>query len=490
MSNFTAVVGSFSLLLAPDTTFSDVLANATLSDQAFAEQQQITDWESYFGYMRSSKGDKDEGEEEKSLTTAIFNIPMLLQEEEPEYYWIKNEEKSAETMDVSNAIPVEMQSEGFYSDSELNQAILLAEVSDETSYGGCGPIAMIGILDYFSRYLGYDELIQDPTDSLQRIQLAKEVLEATHFSFFGNQENTLVWPWDARDSFNAVIENHGLDDILSAQSDWTLFLGHYEDYWPMVVESIDKGIPTTLFVGYRNGNGSFAQHYTNIYGYETWTGIPRSGTTGEQKNRTFLKARLNGGDMRECYCNATILECAQVGLITYDLKPNNSYSFQSDEFTEYFVNSEGEGYYNPTSRLEFGTLDNGIDIMTERLRTGYFEDQYLLLSPNRAGAGNSYLTLSFPHDISRLSFKASVFSRNEYNVDEEFRIQYFRDGTTYDHIEIDLNSLGYSILSAEPIDVLFPKGTRQFTFSAIDPTPAGNEDRGRIQLESFAVEYN
>lgn len=49
----------------------------------------------------------------------------------------------------------------------------------ESCYGGCGPIAMIGILDYFSRYRNYTSIMNDPTNSADRTQLAYDVFKAT-----------------------------------------------------------------------------------------------------------------------------------------------------------------------------------------------------------------------------------------------------------------------------------------------------------------------
>ena len=99
---------------------------------------------------------------------------------------------------------------------DIEAAIKIANVSNYTSYGGCGPIASMGILDYFARYLGYDEIIKEPTNSYQRQILAASVLSRTKFSIFGNEDNTLVWPWDNSRAFNEFIESCGLKDIINA----------------------------------------------------------------------------------------------------------------------------------------------------------------------------------------------------------------------------------------------------------------------------------
>lgn len=62
-----------------------------------------------------------------------------------------------------------------FPEADFNQAIVNTEVA--STYGSCSPIAMMGALDYFARYLGYNEIIDDPTNSTQRILLAEAVLE-------------------------------------------------------------------------------------------------------------------------------------------------------------------------------------------------------------------------------------------------------------------------------------------------------------------------
>lgn len=135
----------------------------------------------------------------------------------------------------------------------------------------------MGILDYFARYLGYDEIISDTNNSDKRIILATEVLTRTNFSIFGNKNQTLVWPWDNSKAFNNLMKTKGLDNIISSKDSWSLFGGKQEDFWNEVVKNVDKGLPVTLFTGLKSGTGDFAEHYTNIYGYETWIGVPSNG---------------------------------------------------------------------------------------------------------------------------------------------------------------------------------------------------------------------
>lgn len=91
------------------------------------------------------------------LTRSIINISEHLVSKYSDYTWYQDNYTS--TKDVSSAIPINMQGINFPK-SEIQQAIINTGVA--SSYGGCGPIAMMGILDYFARYLGYNEIMEDP----------------------------------------------------------------------------------------------------------------------------------------------------------------------------------------------------------------------------------------------------------------------------------------------------------------------------------------
>lgn len=74
--------------------------------------------------------------------------------------WRKDEHNTTET--VSNAIPVEMQCETTYSEKMIKD--VCKELQLDSKYGGCGPIAIIGMADFFAGYLGYTEIINNPDD--------------------------------------------------------------------------------------------------------------------------------------------------------------------------------------------------------------------------------------------------------------------------------------------------------------------------------------
>lgn len=180
--------------------FTELISHAETSDISFAYENNIDDWSDYEEYLMAQikqskstlekgKGDGNNG----SVSDSISNVENYLNDNFSDYHWIRDDERCALTSDVSNRIPIEMQSI-YFPKEDIDRAIAASGVENRTDYGGCGPIASLGIMDYFARYLGYDEIMDNPTDSDKRVILASEVLSNTHFSIFGNKENTLVWP--------------------------------------------------------------------------------------------------------------------------------------------------------------------------------------------------------------------------------------------------------------------------------------------------------
>lgn len=418
----------------------------------------------------------------------ILNPLIRLKLDYPDYYWALDKENSATTGGVSNAMPIEMEDETLFPLADIEKAIALAGVEGETDYGGCGPIAEMGILDYFVRYLNYSEIIDDPSNSDKRIELAKDVLSNTHFSLFGSKNQTLVWPWDAANAFNKVIDSRGLGNQIVAKDSWTLFGGKKEDYWKMIVENINEGIPVTLFTGMECGGGEFSKHYTNIYGYETWVGFANQGN--EKMIKRFIKARLNWGRKADAYCDAGILDCAQVGLISYEVNYDTLYDFHASDFSRDFVNGDGGGQYFFLPKESDVTLPNGTTIKTERLRTSYIENKYLVMSPNREGAASAYLDVTFPHNVSRLSFDSSMWSSKEGAVRESFEIQYYKDDHFESQISIDPNKLSISKEHPDNFVVLLPENTKRIRFFSYHSNPIADRNKGRICLDNFSVSYH
>jgi len=483
--NITTVVGLIGMLsTSPEVDFSEYLKSTSYYEQYFAKVNNINDWNSYIKYHKS----REIREKKNTSGDEIIDLMVYLNNKYSNYYWIRDDEKCALTSDVSNAIPVEVGIENIYDEHEFDIGINKAGLSDFTSYGGCGPIATIGILDYFSRYLGYKEIIKNPNNAEERIELITEVLNKTKFLSSSTYNSTGVSPFNYEDTFEKILKIRNLKNIINVSNHVTLFGSKLEKNWDLVVENINKGLPVTLCTGENGGEGAFSNHYTNIYGYETWKGMPRNGE--EILTKRFIKARLNYGQFQEFYCDANILDIGLMSLITYDVNYNNSYQFKALDFAEEFVNTKGQGEYFFQEKSSSVNLINGLVLDTKRLRTSYIENKYLVLSPYRKNAGTAYLDITFPTSVSKMTYTSSMWSSKEGANLEKFKIQYYEDNEWKDHIEVKLNELTTLRDYQENFTLLFPKNVNRIRFYATYPNRIEETNKGRICLDNFVVEYN
>ncbi len=472
-----------SITTVSGSKFNYIYEHLSTNEQAIINENNITTDDELDEFVISKntiEKNKSEGDHSKSIT----DISLFLSENFPNYYWYKEDGNTTRT--VSNAIPINVCGNSFPKSEIL---IAITNTGVPSDYGGCGPIAMMGIMDYFSRYLGYTEYINDPTTSSDRIKLAEDVLRKSKTFEVGFQEkNTLMFPWDYESAFNSLTTDYGLGNIINSTHNWKLFSGDQETYWNEVVTNIDKGLPVTLMTGLWSGNSEFAKHYTNIFGYETWKGIDSS--TNERIEKNYIIGRLNWEECdKEYYCDASILNDGMIGLITYDINYKHAYNVLAADFAEEFVNTNGEGQYFFYDKETFVNTTNGKIMYTHRKRCSYIENQYLVLSPNRANAGEAYLDILLPHSASKLSFDASLWSSLEGINNESFKIQYYSNGWI-DHVSYDLTTFSKLKLYPKNYTILMPKNVTRFRFIANHSNPTGDRNKGRIVLDNLKFEYN
>lgn len=485
MSNYVLLFNVASMVLSnPISDFDIFKKNLPRDEVLLLEENNIETPDDLYNFMTKNNAYvyTDKGQ---NVSQAITNINSHLQNNYSEYTWYKDEENSNTTFDVSNAIPIEMKSDDFPM-NDIEAALTFCGLTHLTSYGGCGPIASLGILDYFARYLNYNEIMEHPSSMDERIKLAINFFNNTMFSIFSNDEGTLVWPWSLRNAVNRTLDDLQLGDKINCYAVYTLFGGRKEEYWNIIISNINKGLPVTFGTGFGCEGGSFSQHYTNIYGYETWIGIPKD--DGTFLTKTFLKARINqDSSYEEIYCDADILDCSQLALLTYAPSYSNVYDFQAKDFSKNFLNSSGGGQYFFTPISDSINLSSGYSIDTNRLRTSYIENQYLVMSPKRKDAGTAYLEITFPHEIEGITFESSLWSPSEGHEFQDFYIEYKEIDEWTRHKEINLYSLSKDKNNLDSFTFRFPKGIKSIRFFTVNDLPNGDRNKGRIVLDNFHV---
>lgn len=423
--------------------------------------------------------------DEYKLSNSIDNIKEKLTSECTDYVWRMDENNSMSTSDITGNIPIEMQTNLFRKD-EIKEAIKRSNISFN-NYGGCGPIAAMGVLDYLARFLGYDNEIGDVNVSENRIELATTVLKKMRtFTIFDPDKNVFTYPNDYADGFNSVLKEFGIQNMW-CYSNWTLSKSQEtaKYYLEEIKECINKGFPATMFIGLNAGNSSFSGHYCNIYAYETWEGVSQS--SGEKISKTFLKARLNFGKNSDAYCDSQILATGMVGFACLNVKFNNKVQVNASDFSNDFVNSDGNGQYFYKEKQCTLSLKS-TKIQTKRLRCSYIENQYLVLSPNRKDAGEAYLEFSLNECFHKLAFKSSFWSSKEGQNFEKFEIQIKTGDEFVNYVNFDLASFPTAKSSMTQYNILLPKNTYTMRFHATSSEPLADRNKGRICLDEIVFE--
>ena len=357
-----------------------------------------------------------------------------------------------------------------------------------TSYAGCGPNAMVGILDYFSRYLNYTQIISTLTENQTPIEFVSSIYSRCttyDVSMFVNENAVMMFPWDYANDLNDIIEDCGISNLIHANYKFTVLGAHITDYWNTIVENINNGLPVTLMTSAASGSGNFGAHAVNIYGYEIVEGTPSQGNSEQFK---FLKAMINGISTAGFYCDARILNDPFIGIVTYDLPVVGYTTFHASDTADVFVNANGNGQYFYDTRMANVNID-GYDFPTYRLRTSYIENQYLVMSPNRVNAGQASLEIFALGRINFLRFHAGMWGYHEGIENETFFVEVARPVVGYVLVgTFDLSKIGWKE-NMTLHTIVLPYGTYSVRFRAVHSNPVATTNKGRICLENIQLSY-
>ena len=382
--------------------------------------------------------------------------------------------------------PVEVQSANF-PESDIQAAIAKSGV--ESSYGGCGPIAMMGIMDYFARYLGYTSIMNDPTNSSDRISLAYQILLNTptmewFSTYSGGDKTTITFPSNYIKGFKTLMENiYHLDEQIVPDETGNIFTSKSTKI-NKIIQSIDNGIPATVYVS-GGGDGDFGDHYVNVYNYEIWEGLDSYGNTIRQ---TIFNTRVNWGRDYDYHMDSDVLSTSFSGVIYYTVKYDNQLIRPSD-FAKDFVNGSGQGQYFFYEKTADITTANGFKFGTTRLRCGYIEDQYLVLSANREGAGLAYLEMNFDIDIRAINFDIARWSSKEGIISYVKLLYKDENGAWQEQYDFSPTSITTAKDYFDNYYMSFPVPTKSIKFEVYCIAPTGDTNKGRIVLGDMNLFY-
>lgn len=525
-ANFTQIVKHGGLIIEPN---KDLLTRRNSS---------FYDWETETGTTWNFKEDtvnQDitlfaywDWDDTQGIDDVLWNgnIAKYLDEK---YYlstgWTMANDNSTEK--VSGYKPIEMKGEDtdLFPTSDIEAAIEAAGVV--SSYGGCGPIAMMGILDYFARYKSYTSIMKNPTVSYYRRILAEDVLRETKTYEVGSlsakemfaeqnaqskelqtsieaksssgEKQTMTLPGDYVNAFNNLVnEKYNLGQQIQAH-DQGFFLVGLDQKINRIKESIDSGLPVTVYSG-AYGYGNFSEHYVNVFGYEDWHGYDRFGNA--ITNVVFL-ARYNWGWGQNyiAYMDSTMLIGGFTGVIYYTLKGSNNQLIRASDFASEFVNANGQGQYFFYEKSANITTADGFTFGTSRLRCSYIEveivsdvkGKYLVLSANRLNAGRAYLKMNFTVGIKSMNFDIGRWSTYEGLIESagDYVKLFYLDsnGSWIEAMNFTIDDLptNKDILSNMYIE--FAQPTNGIKFEVYKASPSGDRNKGRIVLDNMNLFY-
>lgn len=392
------------------------------------------------------------------------------------------------TEDVHGFKPIEMKGASFPEEDILSA---IETSGSKSTYGGCGPIAMMGIMDFYARYFDYTTIMKDPYLSTCRRLLAHDILSNTTTYEIGfNEKSTFTMPGNYVQGFSKVMKLYGLDKQITAKATSIFGAPTKDELVSMAIESIDKGIPVTLYTGPFVGSGHFNAHYVNIYKYKTLTG---KNSKNEPISKTVFCARLNWGlDDGEYYVDGDILDHGYCGLITYEVLNKNSL-IRPEDFSKAFVNSNGQGQYFFYEKKADIITSKGLELNTNRLRCGYIENQYLVLSAKRENAGLAFLEMNYDLTVTAMTYELALWSGlEELNIMEsDVRIEYKTLSGEWIAASEGIPIYEMSTLKNLPkiYHISFPVLTRGIKFVVKTDSPSGDRNKGRIVLGDMNLFY-
>lgn len=461
--------------------------------------------------------DQGDGEEWPYYAIEFGNKAAALSTQYPNYKWSSIKSIYGKSVsDISGRNPLSVQSyynetaekqeygetidleygEKVFNKSDVAYGLSLAQEEDssiKSTYGGCGPIAQIGIWDYFGTALGYDEQMEYSADNNSKRLLAKEVFLNVETKEVGTEEkSTLTLPSDYRSGFNQLAQKFNVP--INCEYKYSLFGGDRQEFVDKIIESIDKGIPVTVCTAKAGKNlGAYAGHYFNVCSYEKWVGI--NSETNERVEKYLFGTKLNYistyGIRFVC---EDIFDESNVGVFWYNVMYSNEQEFPAIAFATSFINDAGQGQYFFDEKDCAISLANGYMFNTKRLRCSYIENQYLVISANRISStgsfnGQAYLAFSFSDKIKKIEFDISQWSAKErFSSDATVAIQCKKNGVWKNIRKISVDKIVMTKDSPQRMSFLIENGYEIRILVSTTPNYDGN--KGRIVIDNMRIFYH
>lgn len=352
-------------------------------------------------------------------------------------------------------------------------------------YGGCGPIAMISVMEYFARVMGYRQIMEDGTTSSGMTTLATEVYGEVNTIAFGltNEDKDVgTTPSEFVRAFNQLMVKNGLSGKISAT--YHTRYCSLDVKLELIKNSIDNGLPVTCYTIFREGE--VGSHYINIYGYEEWEVCENGNIT----THTFLKIRPNieDGEIKNYLLECEFLDSSNVGLLYYTIGSyDKTEEITAEDFSEYFTN-DGTAYMTDSNYIEMHNEEEYY-FKIKRINTACINNK-LTASINVNNNRSAGLYLKFSENIKRITFDLSIYNANQNFINNtSLEIKYF------DNIESEwITSYTYNLSDfsneLNNIVVYFPYEISEFFIRITSNNSMTSQNICGIKIDNIQVSYN
>ncbi|VEU81232.1 hypothetical protein [Haploplasma axanthum] len=123
---------------------------------------------------------------------------------------------------------------------------------------------------------------------------------------------------------------------------------------------------------------------------------------------------------------------------------------------------------------------------TKRLRTGYIEEQYVNLSPNRKGAGEAYIEFYFNQEIHEVDIELAFWSSFEKISSTDSAYIQYRDknGNWIQLLDImdEKNVVPTDRQNPKRFELIILEGSKQIRIITNTADPKGDKNKGRISV--------
>ena len=170
---------------------------------------------------------------------------------------------------------------------------------------------------------------------------------------------------------------------------------------------------------------------------------------------------------------------------------SNAGSFKIDEIIKIMPSTYGfEQQYFFYQKSKDISL-NGLSIKTKRLRTGFIEGQYVVLSAYRQSAGIAYLELDIGRQINAIKVDVCLWSGNEqFGILDSINIESYNKTSLTWRVEADLlRTISLSCSRDKPnvVSVVFNNPVDKIRFFVECNSSKGDRNKGRLCIGALHV---